>query len=70
MNRLLDLIDTAVSIVEAFMRGARQEACQHHWRPAHTSKGPARYCAACDKTEQLTVQMFYAQFGTMPHKWY
>ena len=39
----------------------------HRWRPALTSKGPARSCQYCLTTEQLTEQEFYAQFGRMPY---
>ena len=40
--------------------------CRHKWRPAITSKGPARHCYFCGHTEKLTEAEFYAQFGRMP----
>ena len=40
--------------------------CEHDWRPAITSLGPARYCDICTVTEQITEAEFYAQFGRMP----
>lgn len=44
--------------------------CAHIWRPAVTSYGPAKLCAACDKLVHLTKEEYYAQFGTLPHTWY
>jgi hypothetical protein len=37
--------------------------CPHGWRPALTSKGPARACSLCETVEQLEDWEFYAQFG-------
>lgn len=39
---------------------------KHIWRPALTSRGPARTCI-CGATEDITTEEFYAQFGTMPN---
>lgn len=39
---------------------------KHYWRPAMTSRGPARTCI-CGETQQLTTEEFYAQFGVMPN---
>ena len=44
----------------------RQRACDHRWRPALTSNGPARFCGWCGLTQQTSVEMFYAYFGRMP----
>lgn len=44
---------------------AREKEC-HIWRPAVTSRGPARTCI-CGETQQLTTEEFYAQFGIMPN---
>jgi len=41
-------------------------ACPHKWRPALTSKSPARYCNICEKVEHLTEPEFYAYFGRIP----
>lgn len=41
--------------------------CEHYWRPALTSKGCARYCDYCDKTEVITEAEFYSYFGRMPY---
>ena len=43
--------------------GLRKPPCIHFWRPAQTSKGPARWCEECETTEHLTPAGFYAQFG-------
>jgi Zn finger protein HypA/HybF involved in hydrogenase expression len=40
--------------------------CNHCWRPALTSKGPAKYCPHCHTTTQLSEADFYAVFGRMP----
>lgn len=40
--------------------------CPHIWRPARTSRGPARYCDLCELVESLTVEQFYSHFGRMP----
>ncbi len=37
--------------------------CPHIWRPARTSRGPARYCDLCEETQPLSEEMFYAYFG-------
>lgn len=41
--------------------------CRHTWRPARTSYGPAKHCAGCDTTIQLSDAEFYAQFERIPH---
>ena len=41
--------------------------CQHHWRPARNNGCPARWCALCDRLDDLTEEDFYAQFGRMSH---
>ena len=40
--------------------------CPHKWRPARTSKGPAKYCELCDSIVQMSTEDFYAYFGRMP----
>lgn len=47
-------------------RQIARENKSHSWRPALTSRGPARTCV-CGATEQLTTEEFYAQFGIMPN---
>jgi len=44
----------------------RQRFCKHFWRPAITSKGPAKMCDYCTKVVKLTQEEFYAEFGRMP----
>lgn len=41
----------------------RVRRCAHYWRPAKTSKGPARYCDDCERVEQLSGELFFAEFG-------
>lgn len=44
--------------------------CPHRWRPAATSKGPARACSMCGTVEQIEEREFYAYFGVwMPAAW-
>jgi hypothetical protein len=41
----------------------KQIRCEHFWRPARTSRGLARYCEDCDRTESLSEPEYYSQFG-------
>lgn len=70
MNRLLAFLKAAQVAFRSYEKQSKQTSCTHFWEPARTSVGPARYCKWCEKTEQLTVEMYYAHFGKMPHKWY
>lgn len=70
MNKFIAFVKAAGVAIDTYLEKERQSKCQHRWRPAKTMHGPARYCNTCEKTEQLTTDMYYAQFGTMPHTWY
>jgi hypothetical protein len=56
---------------KAFMRwfnrwlGIPEHVCK--WRPAATSRGPAKMCNVCCKVIQLSHEEFYAQFGRIVH---
>lgn len=56
----------SISVLFLFTGRLEKEEQNHIWRPALTSKGPARTCI-CGTTEQLTTAEFYAQFGIMPN---
>lgn len=64
MSRLLQALK---AVVDTYLSTPK---CPHPWRPARTSKGPARYCYRCDITEQLTEAEFYAQFGRTSRTFY
>lgn len=50
----------------------KRRNCKHEWRAGVIGRRiwtlgvPVRFCEECDKTETLTVEQFYAQFGRMP----
>lgn len=44
----------------------RQQFCKHFWRPAVTSRSPAKLCDYCEKVVELSKEQFYAEFGRMP----
>jgi hypothetical protein len=57
-------------MIGRWMQWLVEWACTHKWRPASTSRGPARWCERCQRTEDRTKEEFYAEFGRMPHRWY
>lgn len=70
MIRFIAFFKAAKAAIGYHLEQERKSSCQHEWHPSITTKGPARHCTECDTTEQLTTEMYYAQFGTMPHRWY
>jgi hypothetical protein len=44
-----------------------RRTCPHSFRPARVNDQPGRFCSICEKTEELTPEEFFAQFGE--HIW-
>ena len=57
-------------MLKGLLQSLIEWACDHKWRPATTSRGPARLCEKCTRTEDITKEEYYARFGQMPHRWY
>jgi len=53
-------------MIQALLAWWKVLVCTHFWRPAITSKGPAKHCMHCQTTIQISEADFYAQFGRMP----
>lgn len=52
---------------EKWRRRWRMFWCTHQaWRPAETSRGPARWCEDCDLIEMISAEEMYAYFGVYP----
>ena len=61
---------SARQLLDDVLQWARKRKCRHRWRPAATSKGPARHCAGqCGETEVLSTAEFYAEFGEVGGGW-
>jgi hypothetical protein len=64
--------------METILRWWKEYRCDHYWRPALQTRMPhqivpggmseygMRVCDYCRKTNVLTDEEFYAQFGRMP----
>jgi len=52
-------------MIEALLLWWDRLWCKHHWRPALSSKKPAKVCVDCMTVIQLTDEEFYAQFGNI-----
>lgn len=49
--------------IEELKRDWRQYACNHSFRPIRLYDQPGRICSTCRKTETLSPEQFFAEFG-------
>ena len=58
--------ETMAAMIRRLLAWWKRRRCKHVWRPAVSSRGPAKYCDRCETTVRLDAPEFYAVFGRMP----